>query len=311
MESSNETLGNRFILLGLNDIPYLQAVGILSFLSMYIFTLTANVLLIIVVRINSQLQTPMYFFLSNLSIIDIGFSSTIVPKLIVITLARDKSISLLECSVQMFAHLSLGATECIILAVMAYDRYAAICKPLHYNRIMNWRFCICLAAGCWSVGLLNACIQVVYTFKLSFCGSRHLNHFFCEMPSFFRLSCQDTWFNELSMYVASCIVGLSSFLLTLLSYVHIISTVLKIQSDEGNHKAFSTCASHLTVISLYYTTVLFMYLRPHSSYSPETDKVVAIIYTAVTPMLNPIIYSMRNKDIKITIQEKVIKKLLK
>uniref|UniRef100_A0A803J6Y0 Olfactory receptor n=2 Tax=Xenopus tropicalis TaxID=8364 RepID=A0A803J6Y0_XENTR len=305
MENSNQTSMNRFLLLGLTNIPYLQALCVLMFLIIYIITLSANLLLILVVKINPQLQTPMYFFLSNLSIIDFFFSSTIVPKIMAITLSQDKSISLMDCATQMFFSLTLGTTECLILAVMAYDRYAAINKPLHYTTIMNKGFCIGMAAGSWIISTINSAIHVYLTFQLPFCRSHQINHFFCEMPPLFRLSCRDTNLNEVAMYISAGIIGVCSFVLTLVSYVHIISTILKIRSTAGRYKAFSTCASHLAVVSLYYGTLLFMYMRPHSAYSPEVDKTVSIIYTTVTPMLNPIIYSIRNEHVKDTIRKKL------
>ncbi|CAH2326770.1 OLFR998, partial, partial [Pelobates cultripes] len=243
-------------------------------------------------------ETPMYFFLCNLAFIDICFSTTIVPQLLVNTLVEDGRISLLGCVTQMFISLVLGATECLLLAVMSFDRYAAICKPLHYNVIMSKRLCIFLTTGCWTFCIINSFVHVVLTFKLPFCRSHNVNHFFCEVPPFFQISCTDTWFNEIAMYISAVTIGMCSFLLTLISYIHIISTIVMIRSSEGRHKVFSTCASHLIVVSLYYTTIMSMYLRPHSAYSPETDKDISILYTTVTPMLNPIVYSIRNKPVK-------------
>ncbi|KAG8449925.1 hypothetical protein GDO86_016558 [Hymenochirus boettgeri] len=196
MEYSNKTFTDRFILLDLANVPIYQAFCVLVFLIIYMFTLSGNFLLIIVVRINSQLQTPMYFFLRNLSIIDIGFSSSIVPKLLMVTISQNKSVSLLECAVQIFFHLGLGGTECIILAVMAYDRYAAICKPLHYNRIMNAGFCIFMAAGSWIVSFISSGVHGNLTFQLPFCRSYHVDHYFCEIPPLLRLSCQDPWIQQ-------------------------------------------------------------------------------------------------------------------
>ncbi|XP_073493734.1 olfactory receptor 5V1-like [Phyllobates terribilis] len=315
MEGTNQTSPGSSILLGLSNVLHFQIICFVIFLVMYIMTLAGNVLLVIVARINSKLQTPMYFFLSNLSIIDICFSSTIVPKILINTISEDRSISILGCAFQMYFHLALGATECILLAIMAYDRFVAICKPLHYTNIMSKILCSCLAAGSWSFCFMNSAIHVVLTFHLPYCRSHHVNHFFCEMPPFFQLSYKDTWFNELEMYISAVIIASCSFVLTLISYVHIISTILKIRSSQGRQKAFSTCASHLTVVSLYYGyhnngTIMFMYMRPHSMHSPETDKTVSILYTAVTPMLNPIIYSMRNKDVKSTIKIKLIRQSL-
>ncbi|XP_063295109.1 olfactory receptor 5V1-like [Pelobates fuscus] len=302
MEDSNQTYVNGFILLGLSTIPNLQAIFFSLFLSMYIATIIGNTLLIVAVRLNTQLQTPMYLFLCNLAFIDICFSTTVVPQLLVNTLVEDGRISLLGCVTQMFISLVLGATECLLLAVMSFDRYAAICKPLHYNVIMSKRLCIALATGCWTFCIINSFVHVVLTFKLPFCRSHYVNHFFCEVPPFFRISCADTWFNEVAMYISAVTIGMCSFLLTLTSYIHIISTILKIRSSEGRHKVFSTCASHLIVVSLYYTTIMSMYLRPHSAYYPETDKGISILYTTVTPMLNPIVYSIRNKPVKWTLK---------
>ncbi|XP_071972448.1 olfactory receptor 5AP2-like [Engystomops pustulosus] len=311
MEILNQTSGSGFILLGLSDIPHLQIIFFVLFLIMYLIMLSGNVLLIIVVRINRKLQTPMYFFLSNLSMIDIGFSSTIVPKILINTLSKDKSISLVGCALQMYLHMALGAAECIILAVMAYDRFAAICRPLHYQTIINKKMCICLASVAWGMGFGAASIHTPLTFQLPFCKSHHVNHFFCEMPPFFKLSCKDTRLNEIFMYVAAQIIILFAFFLTLISYIRIISTILKTISSQGRDKAFSTCASHLTVVSIYYGAIIFIYLKPPTAQSPEIDKVISIIYTAVTPMLNPIIYSMRNKDVKDTIIFKLCRRPLK
>ncbi|OCT69123.1 olfactory receptor 998 [Xenopus laevis] len=310
-ENSNITIENRFILLGLTDIPYQQALCVLILLIIYINTLSANLILLIVVRMNKQLQTPMYFFLSNLSIVDIGFSSTIVPKLLAITVALDRSVSLLECALQMYFHSALGGTDSMLLAVMAYDRFAAICRPLQYNIVMNKRLCICMAVGCWTVGFANAIIHVVLTFKLPFCRSRHLDHYFCEEPPFFKLSCQDPWLNKVVMYIAAFILGICCLFLTLVSYAQIIRTIINIHSTHRRRKAFSTCASHLTVISLFYGTIFFIYLGPGTTYLTGANKPVSLIYTGVTPMLNPIIYSIRNKQIKDTIRKKLTDLLLK
>ncbi|XP_044128264.1 olfactory receptor 11-like [Bufo gargarizans] len=298
MENSNQTLPNRFILIGLSTVPHLQIAGFLLFLVMYIITLAGNGLLLITVRISPTLHNPMYFFLSNLSFIDICFSSTIVPVILINTLSTDKSISVGGCVFQMFFSLILGAAECILLAVMAYDRFVAICRPLHYSSIMNMRFCIILALIPWTVGFIDSCIQVHLTWSLPFCRSHHINHFLCEMPPFLRLSCRDPWLNEIVMHVGAGIIVLCSFLLTLISYVFIISAILKIRSSQGRRAVFSTCTSHLIVVTLYFGTIMSIYLQPPSSHSPETSKTVSVLYTVVTPMLNPVIYSIRNKEVK-------------
>ncbi|KAG8584032.1 hypothetical protein GDO81_008647, partial [Engystomops pustulosus] len=305
MENFNQTSQREFILLGLSDVPYIQYICFALFLIMYLITLSGNVLLIVGVWINERLQTPMYFFLSNLSIIDICFSSTIVPRILMNTVSTDRSISLVGCALQMYFHMALGAAECVILAVMAYDRFVAICRPLHYLTIISKKMCIGLASIAWSAGFGGASIHVTLTFQLPFCKSHHVNHFFCEMPPFFKLSCKDTQLNEIVMYIAAQIIILFAFFLTFISYVRIISTILKIISTQGRDKAFSTCASHLLVVSMYFGPSIFMYLKPRSAQSPEIDKVMSLVYTAVTPMLNPIIYSMRNKDVTDTIKSKL------
>ncbi|KAM3920237.1 olfactory receptor 5AP2-like [Leptodactylus fuscus] len=307
MENLNQTSPRRFMLLGLSDVPYLQIICFIVFLIIYITTLLGNVLLIIVVRVNTKLHTPMYFFLSILSMIDIWFSSTTLPTILKNTLSKDRSISRVGCALQMYFHLSLGAAECVLLAVMAYDRFVAICRPLHYQTIINKKMCICLASIPWGIGFGNATVHVPLTFQLPFCKTNHVNHFFCEMPPFFLISCKDTRFNEIAMNVAAQIFVLCAFFFILISYINIISSIFKIRSTQGREKAFSTCASHLTVVSLYYGAIIFMYLKPRSAYSPEIDKAVSIVYTAVTPMLNPIIYSMRNKDVKDTIRLKLLR----
>ncbi|KAG8449939.1 hypothetical protein GDO86_016572, partial [Hymenochirus boettgeri] len=301
---SNQTYGNRFILLGLTNIPYLQALSVFTLLIMYLITLSGNIILLIVVRINKQLQTPMYFFLSNLSIVDICFSSTILPKLLITTLSSDRSVSEVECALQMYFHSALGGTESMVLTIMSYDRLTAICKPLYYNVIMNKRFCIFLATVCWSGGFSNAIVQVALTFQLPFCRSHQLDHYFCEEPPFFKLSCQDTWPNEIAMYIAAFILGVCTFVFTVFSYVQIILTILKIRSTH-RMKVFSTCASHLTAVSLFYGTIFSTYFRSSFTSAIETNKLVSLIYTTVIPMLNPIIYSIRNKDISNTIKRKL------
>ncbi|KAG8430945.1 hypothetical protein GDO86_019683 [Hymenochirus boettgeri] len=259
MVNSNDSTVANFILLGLTDVPFLQTLYFSLLLTIYILTISGNVLIITVVLLNAQLHSPMYFFLTNLSCIDISLSSSVVPKLLVNTLSHDKSISFVGCAAQVYVTGALGSTECIILAIMAYDRYVAICHPLQYYTVMNEKFCIYLASGTWSVSFLQTLV------------------------------------NEIYMYIETGIIALSSFLLTIISYVYIISSILKITSTRGKYKTFSTCASHFTVVTLFYGNILIAYMHPKSSYSAERDRALSLFYTAVTPMLNPIIYSMRNK----------------
>ncbi|KAM9294430.1 olfactory receptor 5AR1-like [Gastrophryne carolinensis] len=298
MEPSNQT-SNRFVLLGLDYSPSLMITAFLAFTAIYCITLSGNLLLIIVVRLTPKLQTPMYFFLSNLSVIDMGFCSTVIPRLLFNTISKTKSMSMVECAIQMQVHLTLGTVECFLLAIMAYDRYVAICKPLHYITIMSPKKCIGLVALSWFASLVNSIIHVIYTFQLSFCRSHHVNHYFCEVPPFLQMSCnEDTWLHELAMYISAAIVTPMCFILTLISYIRIVSTILKIRSSQGRYKAFSTCGSHLTVVSFYYGAIMVMYFRPHSANSSKKDKSISLLYTAVCPMINPIIYSIRNKDVQ-------------
>ncbi|XP_075050046.1 olfactory receptor 5V1-like [Mixophyes fleayi] len=306
VENINQTLVKRFILLGLSNVLCLQIVFFLLFSLMYMLTLSGNILLILMVRLNPRLQTPMYFFLSNLSVIDICFSSTVVPKILLNTISLDKSISFLGCATQMHFHLALGGSECLLLAVMAFDRYIAICKPLQYTIIMDRKLCIGLVVGCWTVSFLNSLILTLFTFQLPYCKSNLISHFFCEMPPLLRLSCRDIWFNEVVEYITGAIIVLGSFLLILVSYLCIALTVLKIRSTKERQKVFSTCASHIAVVTLYYGTIMLMHLHPRAASSSEQDRVVTILYTVVTPMLNPIIYSVRNKDIKGAIKKQCL-----
>ncbi|XP_075700701.1 olfactory receptor 5AP2-like [Rhinoderma darwinii] len=303
VENVNQTLIRTFILLGLSNVFGLQIIFFWMFSMMYMITLSGNVLLILMVRLNRRLQTPMYFFLSNLSMIDTCFSSTVVPKILQNTISPDRSISFVGCATQMYFHLALGGTECLLLAVMAYDRYTAICNPLYYTSIMDRRLCVGLVTGCWILSFLNSFILTFLTFQLPYCKSNLISHFFCEMPPLFRLSCRDIWFNEVAEYISGAIVALGSFLLILLSYLCITITVLKIRTSKERQKVFSTCASHILVVSLYYGAIMLMHLHPRSASSSEQDRVVTILYTVVTPMLNPIIYSIRNKDIQEAIKK--------
>ncbi|XP_078524999.1 olfactory receptor 5AR1-like [Lissotriton helveticus] len=310
-EHQNQTSASEFFLQGLSSHPHLQALYFLIFLAIYAITVSGNTVLLLLMITDVQLHTPMYFFLSNLSFIDICFSSTVAPKILENTLGKNRRISFLGCAAQMYFSLALGAAECITLAVMAWDRYVAICNPLRYTTIMSKRLCLQLAGSAWTIGFLNSIIHAYLTFQLPYCRSNHVNHYLCEMPALFRLSCKDTTVNEIMVYISGGIIALFAFLLTLVSYVHIVSSILKIRSAKGRSKVFSTCGSHLTVVSMYYGTIIFMYLRPRSSYSPERDKVLSVLYTVVTPMLNPLIYSMRNKEVKGALRRALWRKRLR
>ncbi|XP_077319635.1 olfactory receptor 5V1-like [Lithobates pipiens] len=303
LQNSNQTFAGHFILLGLSNILDLQIFFSLLLMMLYMVTLSGNILLILMVRLNPRLQTPMYFFLTNLAIIDICFSSTVVPKMLVNTLSQNRSISFFGCATQLFFHLSLGGTECLILAAMAFDRYNAICKPLQYPMVMNYKLCLCLAAGSWTLSFLISAVLTMVTFGLPYCEANQINHFFCEMPPMLHLSCADIWFSVVVECTSVVIVVAGSFILILVSYLFIALTILNIRSTKQRQKAFYTCASHLAVVFLFYVTALFMHLRPPSSYFPEQDRIVSVFYTVVTPAMNPIIYSIRNKEIKDAIKK--------
>ncbi|XP_020008674.1 olfactory receptor 5AS1-like [Castor canadensis] len=287
-----------FIFIGFTDFLFLRITLFLVFFIVYALTVVGNMGLIILVNIDSSLQTPMYYFLSNLSFLDISYSTTIAPKMLVNFLSSKKSISFHGCAVQMFFFACFADAECLILATMAYDRYAAICNPLLYSTLVSRRVCISLVVLAYSCGSVTSLVHVSLTFRLPFCDSNVVNHFFCDIPPLLTLSCLDTHINELLLFALCGTIQISSFLVIFISYFYILLTVLSIKSLVGRSKTFSTCASHLIAVTLFYGTLLFMYLRPTTSYSPDTDKVVAVFYTVVFPMFNPIIYSFRNKDVK-------------
>ncbi|XP_069083557.1 olfactory receptor 5AP2-like [Pleurodeles waltl] len=305
-EGANLTSVNEFIFLGLTDDPKLCAILFVLFLIMYAITLTGNTGIPILIKIDPTLQTPMYFFLSNLSCVDLCYSSAITPKMLASFLSNTKSISFYECVAQLFCFSVCGTSECLLLAVMAYDRYVAICNPLLYPIIINRRTCMWLVSLAYCGSALNAAVQATLTFNLSFCRSNVINHFFCDMPPLLKLSCSDTSRNELVIFVISFSFGIGSCSVILISYTFIITTILSIRSKEGRKKSFSTCASHIAVVSLFYGTIFFMYLRLNSRNSVMQDKVTSIFYTVVNPMLNPLIYSLRNQDVK-----RALKKLAK
>ncbi|XP_027966942.1 olfactory receptor 5AS1 [Eumetopias jubatus] len=305
MLESNYTIPTEFLLVGFTDYLPLQVSLFLVFLIVYILTLVGNMSLIILINISLSLQTPMYYFLSNLSFLDICYSSAIAPKMLVNFLASRKSISSYGCAIQMFSFGCFADAECLILAAMAYDRYAAICNPLLYSTLMSRRVCICSIVLAYFSGSMTSLVHVCLTFRLPFCGSNIVNHFFCDIPPFLALSCADTHINELLLFALCGFIQTSTFLVIFISYFCILITVLNIKSSGGRSKTFSTCTSHFIAVTLFYGTLLFMYLRPTTSYSLDTDKVVAIFYTVVFPMFNPIIYSFRNKDVK-----SALKKLL-
>ncbi|XP_006128346.3 olfactory receptor 10C1-like [Pelodiscus sinensis] len=297
-EMTNDTSMGKFVLLGFSNHPDLNLMLFMVFLCLYIITVLGNLLIIVVINVDPALHTPMYFFLRNLSFLEICYTSVTVPKMLANFLAEDKSISFFSCAVQLYFFLFFAVTECFLLGSMAYDRYSAICNPLRYTAVMDKKVCNKLAASSWISGILVALGHTAFIFQLPFCGSHVIDHFFCEIQPLLKLVCRDTYWNEIQIIVAAAFVLLIPFLLIMVSYVCIISTILKMQSAEGRRRAFSTCSSHLIVVTLFYGTALVMYVRPKSSFSAEVNKLLSLFYSVFTPIVNPIIYSLRNKEVK-------------
>ncbi|XP_008692500.2 olfactory receptor 5B2-like [Ursus maritimus] len=303
----NNTEVTEFILLGLTDAPELQIPLFIVFTLIYLINVVGNLGMMALILLDSRLHTPMYFFLSNLSLVDVGYSTAVTPKVMAGLLIGDKVISYNACAAQLFFFAAFATAESYLLASMAYDRYAAVCKPLHYTTTMTTGVCACLATGSYVFGFLNASVDVGDTFHLSFCKSNVIHHFFCDIPAVMALSCSDKHVSELVLvFVASFHIFLA-LLVILISYLFIFITFLKMPSVEGYLKAISTCASHLSAVSVFYGTVIFMYVQPSSSHSMDTDKMASVFYTMVIPMLNPLVYSLRKKEVKNAFK-KVVKK---
>ncbi|XP_060470580.2 olfactory receptor 5V1-like [Panthera onca] len=303
MEGKNQTVLSEFIILGFSDLTDLQFLLFTIFFLTYICTLGGNIFIILVTVADPHLHTPMYHFLRNLAFLDICYTTTNVPQMMVHLLSAKKSISYLGCMAQLFAFIFFVGSECLLLAAMAYDRYIAICKPLRYSVIMNRAQYGRLAASCWTGGFLNSVVHTALTFHLPFCGNNQIQYFFCDIPPLLLLSCGDTSVNELALLSIGVFIGWAPFLGIILSYLYIISTILRTRSSEGRQKAFATCASHLVIVLLYYGSAIFTYMRPISTYSLEKDRLISVLYSVITPMLNPVIYTLRNKDIKGAVKE--------
>ncbi|XP_030188633.1 olfactory receptor 5B3-like [Lynx canadensis] len=294
----NRTEVMQFILLGLTSDPELQIPLFIVFTLIYLITLVGNLGIIVLILLDSRLHTPMYFFLSNLSLVDLCCSTAVTPKVMAGLLIRDKVISYNACAAQMFFFAAFATVESYLLASMAYDRYAAVCKPLHYTTTMTTGVCARLAIGSYTCGFLNASIHIGDTFRLSFCMSNVIHHFFCDVPAVMVLSCSDRRVSELVLVYVVSFNSFFALMVILISYIFIFITILKMHSSTGYQKAFSTCASHLSAVSIFYGTLIFMYLQPSSSHSMDTDKMASVFYTMVIPMLNPVVYSLRNKEVK-------------
>lgn len=298
MEQNNETSGGDFILLGFSDQPQLEVLLFVVVLISYLLTLLGNTAIILVSCLDCRLHTPMYFFLTNLSSLDLCLTTSIVPQLLWNLKGPAKTITPVGCAIQLYVSLSLGSTECVLLTIMAFDRYVAVCRPLNYTSIMHPSFCKALAGIAWLSGVGNTLIQGTITLRLPRCGHRHLHHFFCEVPAMVKLACVDIQANEVQLFVATLVLLLLPVALILVSYGFIVQAVMKIKSVQAWRKALGTCGSHLLVVFLFFGPSSAIYIQPKRSYGRSQGKFLTLFYTVVTPTLNPLIYTLRNKDVK-------------
>ncbi|XP_052567804.1 olfactory receptor 493-like [Peromyscus californicus insignis] len=309
LDVGNHTAVTEFILLGLTDDPVLRVILFIIILCIYLVTVSGNLSTMLLIRVSSQLHHPMYFFLSHLASTDIGYSSSVTPNMLVNFLVNQNTISYLGCSTQLGLGAFFGTLECFLLAAMAYDRFVAICNPLLYSTKMSTQVYIQLIVGSYIGSFLNASSFTLSLFSFFFCGPNRINHFFCDFAPLMELSCSDVRVSGVvTSFFAASVVIITVFVIAI-SYTYILVTILKMRSTEGRHKAFSTCTSHLTTVTLYYGTVTFIYVMPKSSYSTDQNKVVSVFYMVVIPMLNPIIYSLRNNEIKGALKRHLGKKI--
>ncbi|XP_032283316.1 olfactory receptor 10A3 [Halichoerus grypus] len=298
MKRQNQSSVVEFILLGFSNFPELQEQLFGVFLVVYLVTLLGNAIIIVSISLEQSLHVPMYLFLQNLSVVDVSFSAVIMPEMLVVLSTEKMSITFAGCFAQMYFLLLFGGTECFLLGAMAYDRFAAICHPLSYPMIMNKSVFMKLVMFSWVSGVLVATVQTTWVFSFPFCGPNEINHFFCETPPVLELACADTFLFEIYAFTGTILIIMVPFVLILLSYIWILFAILKMPSATGRQKAFSTCASHLMSVTLFYGTASMTYLQPKSGYSPGTKKVMSLTYTSLTPLLNPLIYSLRNSEMK-------------
>ncbi|KAM5187387.1 olfactory receptor 7C2-like [Callospermophilus lateralis] len=301
MERENQTEADNFVLLGFTDDPDLQSLLFGLLLAMYLVTVLGNLLIILATISDSHLHTPMYFFLSNLSLADIGFTSTTIPKALRNIHTHSKGITFVGCISQVYFFVLFGCQDNLLLTVMAYDRFLAICHPLHYVVIMKSQLCLLMALGSWLVSVLGSLPETLTVLRLSFCTKLKIPHFFCDLPEVLKLACSDTLINNIVVYTVTIVLGVFPLSGILLSYSQIFSSILRISSAEGKYKAFSTCGSHLLVVSLFYGTGLGVYLSSAAAPSSRMSLMASVLYTMLTPMLNPFIYSLRNRDIKVAL----------
>ncbi|KAM6216364.1 olfactory receptor 10A4-like [Rhynchocyon petersi] len=304
----NQSFCNKFTLVAFSSLAELQTLLFVLFSFIYLFTMVGNLIIIYLIWVTPSLRTPMYFFLVNLSFLEMCYISSVVPQMLVHLLVENKAISLAGCAAQMYIFAILGLTECCLLAAMAYDRFVAICYPLHYTLLMGPSVCLKLAVASWTTGVVVESAQITWVFTLPFCGTGQIQHFFCDIMPVVKLACVDTSHHEIVMFAVSVLFIMSPCLFILCSYARIIMTIMRIPSAVGRHKAFSTCSSHILVVSLFYGTALFTYLQPKTAHTPETDKATALMYTVITPALNPVIYTLRNKEVKEAFQRVIQRK---
>ncbi|XP_044136706.1 olfactory receptor 4Q2-like [Bufo gargarizans] len=296
MAYRNQSSVKEFTLSGLSQSYESHAIFFVVFLVLYLMTLSGNLAVMTAVQSDAHLRSPMYFFLSNLSFLDICYTTVTIPKMLINMLSERKTISFNQCISQLFFLHLFGGTECFLLTVMAYDRYVAICNPLSYNIVMNHRFCFWLVAFSWFAGFLHSFTQAFLTYQLPFCGPNKINHFFCDVHPLAVLACADTFFIDMFIIANSGMISLGCFVVLLFSYLGIITTIVKIHSSDGRRKAFSTCASHILVVIFFLLPPIFIYLRPPINY--PADKLISVLYTVLTPLLNPLIYTLRNQEVK-------------
>ncbi|XP_024071124.1 olfactory receptor 6N1-like [Terrapene carolina triunguis] len=303
----NQTVITEFTLLGFGDLPDLHILLFLLFLVIYIATMAGNILIVVLVVADQHLHIPMYIFLGSFSCLETCYTSTILPRVLASFLTGDRTISVSGCLTQLYFSGSLACMECYLLAAMSYDRYLAICKPLHYSALMNTRVCLQLVAGSWFNGFLAITIFVLFISQLIFCGPNKIDHFYCESTPLIKLSCGDTYLIILLDFILACVFTLPPFLLTLMSYICIIATILRIPSTTGRQKAFSTCSSHLTVVTIFYGTIIIVYMLLKHDTLRDLNKVFSLCYTVLTPLVNPLIYSLRNREVKEALSKAVSK----
>ncbi|XP_078220238.1 olfactory receptor 13H1 [Callithrix jacchus] len=307
MAVNNVTAVFQFLLIGISNYPQWKGTFFTLVLIIYVSTLLGNGLMIFLIHFDPNLHTPMYFFLSNLSFLDLCYGTASMPQALVHCFSTHPYLSYPRCFAQMSVSLALATAECLLLAVMAYDRVVAISNPLHYSVVMNGPVCVCLAATSWGTSLVLTAILIL-SLRLRFCGANVINHFVCEILSLVKLACSDTSLNELMIFIAGIFTLLLPFGFVLLSYIQIAMAVIRIHSAQGKLKAFTTCGSHLMVVTIFYGAAISMYMKPQSKSSPDQDKFISVFYGALTPMLNPLIYSLRNKDVKGAIRKVMLKR---